>query len=219
MNALITGIAGNLGSAVAHLFLQQGARVFGCVEVGDRFDHPGATTHAADLTDERQASNMVQEAIASLSTIEVAVLSVGGFAMGNVAEADSQALDKMLALNFKTAWNVTRPLLDHMAKHASGTIVMIGGRAGLEPEIALQTVAYALSKSLLFRTAEIINAAGHGVRAHVVVPSIMDTPQNREAMPDADFSKWVTPEEVAMRIFKLHSEDEAGSVIKMYGGM
>jgi NAD(P)-dependent dehydrogenase (short-subunit alcohol dehydrogenase family) len=105
---------------------------------------------------------------------------------------------------------------------SGGQIIFIGSPPALSPEAARGMVSYAFSKSLLFRLAEVINEEGNGsgITARVIVPGIIDTPQNREAMPDADRSSWVSASEIADRIYHLATpvgRQQGKSIIKVYG--
>jgi NAD(P)-dependent dehydrogenase (short-subunit alcohol dehydrogenase family) len=108
-----------------------------------------------------------------------------------------------------------------MMKQNSGRIFLIGSHAGLDKSNAKGVVAYSFSKSLIFRLAEVMNAESKGkdVVTSVIIPSTIDTPQNRKSMPEADFSTWVTPAQIAETIF-FYSSDEAAAVrepvIKIY---
>jgi len=194
---LISGITGNLGKAVAQYFSGKSWQITGTSHketAPDNFD-----TVVVDLTDEGAAEKYVTHAVHKFQSIDVAVLTVGGFAMGNLANTNIRDLEKLLKLNFETAYNLARPLWQHMKNHKKGKIFFIGSGQGLNTQKGKDVVAYSLSKSLLFQLANIINAekAETGVEAFVVVPSVIDTVQNREAMPDADFSQWQKPEDIA----------------------
>lgn len=206
---LVTGASGNLGKAVTNKFLEEGLRVTALIS--HRHD-PGFMKHdqlrvlQADLGDEKEAEQVIGRAVEGEYAPHMGVLTVGGFSMGDLADTTDKDLDAMYRLNFLTAYHTTRPLFGHMAGSKNGgQIVFIGARPAIVPGAAAGMVAYALSKSLIFRLAEMINEEGKdkGITASVVVPSVIDTPQNREAMPDADFSDWVTPEEIAANIFHL----------------
>jgi NAD(P)-dependent dehydrogenase (short-subunit alcohol dehydrogenase family) len=125
-------------------------------------------------------------------------------------------------LNFQTAYNIARPVFLQMMKQGSGRIFLIGSRQGLNILKGKGALAYSLSKSLLFRLAELLNAEAKGknVVVSVIVPSTIDTPQNRESMPDADFSSWVTASQIADIIY-FYSSGESSAirepVIKVYG--
>jgi len=98
---------------------------------------------------------------------------------------------------------VARPVFLHMKERGAGTIFLVGSQAGMEAEKNTGVTAYGLSKSLLFRLADLMNleAAGTAVKVFVVVPFIIDTPQNRVSMPDADRNNWQTPAQIAERIY------------------
>jgi NAD(P)-dependent dehydrogenase (short-subunit alcohol dehydrogenase family) len=142
--------------------------------------------------------------------------------MGKVAETKTSDIMKQYKLNFETAYNSARPAFMQMMKQNSGQIFIIGSKPGLDAKNGKGMVAYGLAKSLIFRLAELMNdeAKGHNVVTSVVVPSTIDTPQNRKAMPDADFDKWVKPEAIADVIY-FHCSDAAAvlrePVIKVYG--
>jgi NAD(P)-dependent dehydrogenase (short-subunit alcohol dehydrogenase family) len=151
----------------------------------------------------------------------VAVLTAGGYAGGTLQESSLADVSKQYRLNFETAYNVARPVFELMLQQDYGRIFMIGSKAGLDGHEAKGKIAYGLSKSLIFRLAEIMNAeAGHrNVVSTVVVPSTIDTPQNRASMPDADPSRWVKATEIA-DIIGFYASDAAASlrepVLKVY---
>lgn len=203
-NVLITGAAGNLGSAVTARFLKEGWQVTALSEPGKQAGrHLDDTTHLteveADLMNEQQAKQAVEKATADTSP-DAAVMLVGGFAMGNISDTGEEGMMKMYKLNFLTAYHIARPVFDKMkASGKGGRLVFIGARPALDPAAGKDVLPYALSKNLVIHLAEYLNEAGkeHGIVANVVIPSIIDTPPNREGMPDADFDKWVMPEEIA----------------------
>lgn len=208
--ALISGITGNLGKAVAEYFFEKSWQITGTSHKESnqsRFD-----IVPVDLTDEEAAEQYVNQAIQKFGTIDAAVLTVGGFAMGNLNNTDTKVVEKFLKLNFETAYNLARPLAQHMASMQKGKIFFIGSGQGLDTKTGKDVVAYSLSKSLLFQLANIINAEKNktGVQAFVVVPSIIDTIQNREAMPNADFSQWQKPEDIARIIGRYTDNSTTG---------
>jgi NAD(P)-dependent dehydrogenase (short-subunit alcohol dehydrogenase family) len=200
---IITGASGNLGSAVTSHFLNQDYRVIATVtneEAKKSFTpHQNLQVEIVDLANEASAASFVKDAIKKHEVIDAALLLVGGFAMGNIGATDTKAIREQLTLNFETAYHVARPLYEHMAGNRSGRIVFIGSRPALQASAGKNLIAYGLSKSLLFKLAEYINEEGKGknVTATVVVPSTIDTPQNRKSMPEADPGKWVNPEALA----------------------
>lgn len=218
--AIVTGAGGNLGRAVVTQFIGQGYNVFGTLMPGETIDFPPDhfTGIEIDLLNEAAAS----QAIASIGPVDAAVLTVGGFAMGDIEKTGSADILKQYRLNFETAYNIARPVFLQMKKQHGGRIFFIGSRPGLDGKSGKGMTAYALGKSLLFRLAELINEEGkaHRIVASVIVPGTIDTPQNRKAMPDADADKWVKPGDIAASI-GFYCSEEARSMreplIKMYG--
>lgn len=225
-NIVITGADGGLGRAVTGKFLDEGFRVYTIISPDGEEDFmkdDRLSVDRADLMREYAAGNAIQKIAENAGHIDGAVLIVGGFSTGTLQETALKDLEQMYRLNFVTAYNCARPLFMQMEKKQhGGQIIFIGARPGMEPGAAKAMVGYALSKSLVFRLSEIINEAGKksGIISSVIVPSIIDTPANRKSMPDADYSRWVTGEEIAANI--LHLLSPAGSrlrepVLKVYG--
>ena len=142
--------------------------------------------------------------------------------MGNIADTSTKDLGKQFKLNVETAYNVARPVFVQMLKQNAGRIFMIGSRPGSNMARSKGMVAYGLAKSLIFRSAELMNdeAKGTNVVTSVIVPSTIDTPQNRQSMPNSDFSKWVSPEAIADVIYTYSTAEISivrEPVIKLYG--
>jgi NAD(P)-dependent dehydrogenase (short-subunit alcohol dehydrogenase family) len=223
--AIVTGASGNMGQAVVNKFVNEGYRVAGTVVPNDpveiNFPPDKFDKVVVNLMDEADAKQFVDDVIKNYATIDAAVLTVGGFAMGKIADTSSSDILKQYRLNFETAYHVARPVFEQMMKQGSGRIFIIGSKPGLHTDNSKGMVAYGLAKSLIFRLAELMNgeAKGKNVVTSVVVPSTIDTPQNRKSMPDADFNKWVKPEDIANVIY-LHCIDESGvmrePIIKVY---
>lgn len=223
--AIVTGASGNLGQAIVKKFLAEDYHVVGLVS--SRNVLPGHTEGQyervpVDLTEADSAAHVVASVISTYGSIDVAVLTAGGFTMGSVADTATETLMEQYKLNFETAYNIARPVFVQMLKQNSGKIFLVGSKPGLDTKNGKGKVAYTLSKSLLFRLAELMNAEaqGYNVVTSVIVPDIIDTPQNREAMPDADFTKWVQPATIADTIWLYSSGAEtlpAERVIKVYG--
>ena len=199
---LITGANGNLGQAVTNHLLGKGYSLLaaGLGNAGDLPAHDRLTFHQADLMDEATALRFAEKVIRETGDLEAAVLLVGGFAMGKLADTSKAELEKMIGLNFYTAYHLVRPLLKHfLSRQEGGQFILVGSRPGLDAAAGKDFFAYSLSKAMIFKLAEFINAEGkkNNVTATVIVPSTIDTPDNRKAMPDADFSSWVPPERIA----------------------
>lgn len=223
--AIVTGAAGNMGQAVVKKFIDEGYKVIGTVVPGHpiEVDLPRDTFEAvaANLENEEDTQKFVADVIAKYNSIDVAVLTVGGFAMGKITETKTADIAKQYKLNFETAYNTARPVFIQMIKQKRGRIFLIGSRPGLSAAAGKGMIAYGLSKSLIFRLAELMNdeAKGTNVVTAVVVPSTIDTPQNRKGMPGANFDDWVKPEAIADAIY-YHTTGEAGilrePVLKVY---
>lgn len=206
---LISGAGGNLGAACVRYFLDRNYAVAGVVH-NSQAEPPNTTNYkefTADLLDEQAAKAALSDAASHFGNINTAVLTAGGFNAGNIEKTSLKDIEKMWRLNFVTAYNLARPLLARMKKQGHGKIIFIGSLPGMNTRKGKGVAAYALSKSLLFQLANIINAetTGTEVQALVIVPGTIDTPQNRAAVPDADFSTWEKPEEIAAVIAKYNA--------------
>jgi len=206
--AIVTGASGNMGQAVVKKFIAEGFRVIGTVipndpvtmdPVASGFPAESFEKVVVDLMNEEDSEKFIASIISKYGSVDAAILTVGGFAMGTIAKTNTSDIAKQYKLNFETAYNVARPLFIQMLKQNSGRIFIIGSRPGLDTRNSKGMVAYGLGKSLIFRLAELMNdeAKGTNVITSVVIPSTIDTPQNRKAMPDADPATWVKPEAIA----------------------
>ncbi|WP_266363722.1 SDR family NAD(P)-dependent oxidoreductase [Tellurirhabdus rosea] len=198
---LLTGGNGGLGRTVTQTLIRNGHTLFATHEAGHALPQAANLTPIeADLRDEAACQRAVAQSVAAGGTLDAAVLLAGGFAMGSLAETDYAAVEKMFQINFQTAYNLVRPVVAQMEKQPEGgRIVLIGARPALAPEAGQHMVAYALSKSLVMHLSELINAAGKAknIVSTVILPSTIDTPANREAMPDANPESWVSPADLA----------------------
>jgi NAD(P)-dependent dehydrogenase (short-subunit alcohol dehydrogenase family) len=222
---IITGANGNLGSAVTKEFLDKDYRVVATVSNekarSDLKEDPNLDVVVVNLTSEKETAIFVEKTIQKYRVIDAALLLVGGFAMGGLAETSGEDLRNQIALNFETAYYVTRPLFEHLLKNKNGTIVFIGARPALNPSQGKGLIAYSLSKSLLFKLAELLNETAKGVNVSVavVVPSTLDTPLNRKSMPDVNPDIWVEPSEIAETLEFLVSDKSRSlreTVLKIY---
>jgi len=222
---VVTGASGNLGQAVVKKFITEGYKVIGTIIPNDPtpMDYPADRFEkvVVDLMKEEDAQKFIDSVIDKYGSVDVAVLTVGGFAMGKIADTKTSDVLKQYRLNFETTYNVARPAFVQMMHQGNGRIFIIGSKPGMDAKNGKGMVAYGLSKSLIFRLAELMNdeAKGKNVVTSVIVPSTIDTPQNRQSMPDATFSEWVKPEHIAETLFFYSSEAAAvirEPVIKVY---
>ena len=226
MHAIVSGANGNLGKAVVTKFLQEGYAVSGTVipqQAGATlFDNENFAKKVIDLADENATLQMVKEIVEKEGSIDIAVLTVGGFAMGDIEHTTSADILKQYQLNFETTYHLARPVFLQMLKQGSGRIFFIASRPGLDSSKSKGMVAYGLSKTLVIRLSELLNheAKGKDIVSTVVVPSTIDTPENRKSMPDANFASWVRAEDIANIIY-LHTTPDMKvlreTVLKVYG--
>ncbi len=200
---LITGANGNMGAVAVKKFLDSGYRVIAVARSGSALGFASGNKrfelHHLDLTDAEAVAAFSEKATNLYGSIEAGIFMAGAFEMDDLKHTNGENLLNMFRKNFETAFHISRLFFQHMVEHNYGRLVFIGAKPGLEGTQAKSAVAYGLSKSLLFHYAEILNATAKGknVTASVVVPGTIDTIPNRQAMPDADFSKWVKPEAIA----------------------
>ncbi len=218
--AIITGGAGNLGRAVVKKFLELEYQVVVTLEPKIQVDEAfrNQSTHLdlyeLDVTDEEKSAKFIRQCAEKYGRLDVAIMLVGGFAPGTIAEINQASFEKMLRLNFYSALAIAKPTFEVMKAQKGGRLIFIGARAGLDLKNGTFAVEYGLSKSLLFRLSELLNAEGNadGVLSSVVVPSVIDTPANRASMPGAKFDDWVKPEVIAESIAFLCSD--AGGALR-----
>jgi NAD(P)-dependent dehydrogenase (short-subunit alcohol dehydrogenase family) len=224
-NIIITGANGNLGTAVTKMFLDRGYKVIATVAAetmkSDLAPHDNLQVEVVNLSNEEESSNFVHQAIDTHKKIDAALLLVGGFAMGNISSTPIGNIHAQIALNFDTAYHVARPLFTHMMDNNNGRIVFIGSRPALQASSGKDMISYGLSKSLLFKLAEYMNAAAKGtnVITTVVAPSTLDTPANRQSMPDVNPDKWVKPAALADILEFIVSDRSSAlreTVLKVY---
>ncbi|MEP7278329.1 MAG: SDR family NAD(P)-dependent oxidoreductase [Bacteroidota bacterium] len=222
---IITGANGNLGTACVKTFLAEGYKVIAVDGNNNHLGFADANTHyefaSVNLGREEETTAFIEGMTAKYKKIDGALLLVGGFATGDLAATTGADIQKMFALNFETAYFMVRPLLQHMQQQQYGRLVFIGARPALLAVQGKDLLAYALSKSLLFKLAECINEAykGQNITATVVVPSTLDTALNRSSMPGADPANWVTPaalSEIMAFIVSGKGNVLRESVIKVY---
>lgn len=222
---IITGASGNMGQAVVQKFIDEGYKVIATVVANDpvqiNFPEVSFEKYVVDLMDETDAQKFAASIILKYGAVDAAVLTVGGFAMGNIIDTKTSDITKQFQLNFETAYNIAQPIFTQMMKQQNGRIFLIGSKPGLDAKAGKSMVAYSLAKSLIFHLADLMNeeAKGCNVVTSVVVPSTIDTGQNRKSMPDADFSSWVQPAAIAEAIY-FYCSDAAKAlrepVIKIY---
>jgi len=217
-SVLVAGGTGGLGRAIALAFLAEGARVSvtfrNPAELAElqRGAGAGATRlegHASDVTDEEAARKLVDAVRKQQGRLDVLVNAVGGFTGGKpLWESAAGDLDKMLGLNLRSGWALARAASPVMLAQGHGAIVNVAAQTALAPPAGLGAYAASKAAAIALIASLAADLKGTGVRANTILPSIIDTPANRASVPDADFSKWPKPEEIA-RVVLFLSGDEA----------
>jgi NAD(P)-dependent dehydrogenase (short-subunit alcohol dehydrogenase family) len=209
---MITGAGGHLAQAVAQRFAQDGAKLLLLAHHAQKLQqawegNADALVVQADLRDPAQVAQAVADGCARFGRIDALAHIAGGFRMGEaVHETSADSWDFLMDLNARTFLNVARALVPRMLQQGAGRIVTVGAAAATKG--AAHMGAYAASKSALIRLTESMSAELKERRINVncVLPSIIDTADNRAAMPKADFSRWVAPEALADVIAFLCSD-------------
>ena len=204
---VVTGASGALGRVVAEAALARGARVAG-------LDHAASQVSATanrielggvDLSDATEAKRAIDAVVSHFGRLDALINIAGGFAFEAVAEGDPRTWQHMYALNVLTALNASRAAIPHLAATTSARIVNIGAIGALQAGAGMG--AYAASKAGVHRLTEALAAEWKGkITVNAVLPSTIDTAANRASMPKADFTKWVTPQELAEVILFLISD-------------
>jgi NAD(P)-dependent dehydrogenase (short-subunit alcohol dehydrogenase family) len=227
---IITGAAGNLGAATARAFQAAGARLALVDRSPDRLpnifpDLADSPDHffapPTDVTDPVSVGVAVEEINRRLGRIDALVNTAGGYRAGTpLHETPLSDWDFMLNLNARSVFVVCQAVIPHLLRQGHGRIVNVASRAALAGDA--YHAAYSVSKTAVVRLTESMAAElkDHGLNANCVMPGLIDTPQNRAAMPGADFSKWVAPEAIADVILFLSSEGARainGAAVPVYG--
>jgi NAD(P)-dependent dehydrogenase (short-subunit alcohol dehydrogenase family) len=219
--AIVTGGAGALGTAVTNRLLADGARVAVTLEVAGDGDAlrarvpPGHRdrlfTDVVDVTDLAAMTRFTETVAARHGRVDVLVAIVGGFAGGALVETDRDTWDRMLAMNLTSVFTATRAVVPHMVAARRGRVVTIGSRSVVPPGPGF--IAYTTAKAgvIAFTQALAREVQPHGITVNAILPSTMDTPANRAAMPDSDRAGWVPVESVADAIAYL-AADSSGQV-------
>lgn len=228
--AIVTGGTGALGRVVVKTLLDHGAYVHatyrsaGRKEELDLAEHiDRLTPHQTNVTDEFSVQSLIQEVTKKHGRIDILVNTVGGYLGGaEVANAKADDWDSMMNVNLKSTFLCCKAVLPFMVQQNYGRIVNVAARPAVEKRFRVKNCAYAISKAGVVILTEIIaeEAKKYDINANCILPSTMDTPANRRNMPEADFRKWVTPEDVANVILFLAGHESkaiSGAAIPVYG--
>lgn len=227
---IITGAAGNLGVVTARAFQAAGASLVLVDRAPDRLpklfpeladspEHFLATS--VDLGDVAAVEAMAQEAVQRLGKIDVLVNTAGGYRAGTpLHETPLEDWDFLLNLNAKSVLIACRAVIPQMLQQNAGKIINIASRAALMGEA--NAAAYSVSKTAVVRLTESMAAElkDHNINVNCIMPGMIDTPPNRQAMPDADYSRWVAPDALTNVILFLASDAACamhGAALPVYG--
>lgn len=227
---VIAGGTGGLGNAVSRAFLEEDAKVivtyrkeeeFAALKLGAGAKASALEGFALDVTDEGATSEFVGRVLSQHGRVDALVNTVGGYAGGvTLWELETKVFDTMLSLNLRSAYMLARAVVPAMLKQKHGAIVNVAAKAALDHGAGAS--AYAASKAAAVAMMDSLAAdvKGTGVRVNSILPSIIDTAVNRQAMPDANFREWPKPEEIAQVILFLCSDNAAvvhGAAVPVYG--
>lgn len=223
--ALVTGVGGALGSSVASAFLEAGATVCGADVVDPdsedfRLDDPDRIHfHQGDFTDESDVADTVDAIVEEHGRLDY-LLNIAGTWRGgdSIHETDADTFDFLFGVNLKTMFLASKHALPHI-QESEGAVVSVSARSSLEGGEG--DGIYRATKAGVRILTETIAEENLGtVRANSVMPSVIDTPMNREMMSDADFDEWVDPEEIAAVMLFLCSDAAgvtSGAAVPVYG--
>jgi NAD(P)-dependent dehydrogenase (short-subunit alcohol dehydrogenase family) len=229
---LITGATGGLGRAVVRKAAETDARLALTVRRLDALQELAGQLkladertllHAADLAIPEEAQALVDAVVARWGGVDILLNVAGGWSGGKrLADTSDQEWQSALNRNLTTTFLINRAVLPSMLKRGWGRIVNVGSKAAEQPRP--RQAAYNVAKAGVVALTQSIAAEyrRQGITANVLLPSIIDTAENREQMPDGDFSRWVKPDELAATMLFLCSDEAAsinGASIRVYGGV
>jgi len=228
---LVTGGTGGLGREVTMAFLEAGARVLvtyrraeelaALVSSAERIGAKPPEGAAVDVTDLAAVEQFVAGTVKKFGRIDVLVNAVGGYAGGtNLWEVDPRVYDQMLQLNLKAGFALAHAVVPVMIRQNRGWIVNVASKAAVDHGAGGALYAASKSGALALFDSLAAEVKAYNINVNSVLPSIIDTAANRAAMPQADFSKWPKPEEIARVILFLCSEEALvihGAAIPVYG--
>lgn len=230
--AVITGATGALGRVLTRTILEHGAYVAATYRSGESTreltafvgEHSERLMHVqADVTDEDSVQALMQKVVEKHGRVDFLLNIVGAHVGGvEVAETKVTDWDFMMNVNLKSMFLCSKAVLQYMIKQNFGRIVSVSARPAVEKRSRVKNGAYAVSKAGVLVLTEIIadEVKKYNINVNCILPSTIDTLANRRNMPDADFTKWVKPEDVARVVLFLVSDDSnvtSGAAIPVYG--
>jgi len=229
---VVTGATGALGNAVAKTFLDEGAHVVSVYRSEEKLkeleDFLGETkgmfsSVQADVVDEVSVQSLFQKVLQQQGRVDVLLNIVGGYRGGaDIANTSVSDWDFMMDLNLKSVFLCSKAVLPYMMRQNYGKIVNVASRTAVEKRYRSKSGAYAVSKAGVIVLTETIaeEVRKYDINVNCVMPSTIDTPENRRNLAGADSSKWVKPEHIAKVLAFLSSDDSRtinGAYIPVYG--
>ena len=227
-NVVVTGGAGALGAAVVGRLIEAGAvchvPAFDDGEA-ERFAHAGNDRVRLSVAGDFAEWETVERFFSGIDGLWASIHLAGGFDMGGIADAPPDVFQRQVSMNATTCYLCCRVAVAAMRRTGDGgRIVNVSARPGVEPRTGAGMAAYAAAKAAVAALTQALaeEVADERIWVNAVAPSILDTPANRAAMPDADHAAWPKTAEVAETIAFLASPDNAvtrGAVVPVYGGV
>jgi NAD(P)-dependent dehydrogenase (short-subunit alcohol dehydrogenase family) len=230
--AIVTGATGALGRVAAKALLEQGARVVSTYRSEDKWrelvelvGEAGTllTGVQVDVTDESSVQALVRNVLEKHVRVDILLNIVGAYRGGaEVAGTRESDWDFMMNTNLKSVFLCCKAVLPYMVKQNYGKIVNVAARTGVEKRFRSKSCAYAVSKMGVIVLTETIaeEVRKYDINVNCVMPSTIDTPDNRRNFVEADFSRWVKPEEIVKMMLFLASDDSRvvnGASVPVYG--
>jgi NAD(P)-dependent dehydrogenase (short-subunit alcohol dehydrogenase family) len=217
-NILITGASGNLGKAILAAFEKESEFHINITSREEIHGSDHLKAFYVDLMNEASSAALVNEIIENQQHLDAVVFLTGAYIAGDITHATSPDIQKMIGVNVATAHNIAAPLMQiNRDQKKPLHFIFIGAKAAMDPASAVTNVAYALSKKMLFHYSELINETEnkYGTLAHIILPGTLNTAFNRESMPDADFSTWTNPDDIAHCIKQIVLGEQVEKVISI----
>jgi len=227
---LVSGGTGGLGRAVSLAFLEEGAKVIVILRKQEELRNLQAAAganvsalegHDVDVTDEAAVTELIGRVVLQHSGLDALVNTVGGYAGGvKLWDMETKVFDQMIALNLRSGYTLARAAIPAMLKQRHGAIVNVAAKAALDHGAGAGVYAASKAGALALMDSLAADVKGTGVRVNSILPSIIDTEANRRAMPNANFSEWPKPEDIARVILFLCGDDAKvihGAAVPVYG--
>jgi NAD(P)-dependent dehydrogenase (short-subunit alcohol dehydrogenase family) len=227
---IVAGGTGGLGRSVSLAFLSEGASVavtyrreeeLAALKSAAGANGSALSGHKVDVTDEKVTAKFAEELVSQRGKVDALVNTVGGYAGGiPLWKTEASLLEQMLSLNLRSGFNLSRAVLPSMLKQAHGSIVNVAAKAALDHGAGASAYAASKAASVAMMDSLAADVKGTGVRVNSILPSIIDTTANRQAMPNSKFDTWPKPEDIAKVILFLCSDESKvihGAAIPVYG--